>query len=87
MNNAERVFVIVAALVVGLAGGVVSARLLPQRGTTVVAKEIVLLDHQGDVRASVSVEPRPGSSIVFKDRADKVIGTIPPTPKVMPLQQ
>jgi hypothetical protein len=87
MTNTERVVLIVAALVVGLVGGVVSARLLPQRGTTVVAKEIVLLDQQGDVRASVSVEPGPESSVVFKDRAGKVIGTIPPALKLMPLQK
>jgi hypothetical protein len=87
MTNAERILLIVAALVVGLVGGVVSARLLPQRGTTVVAKEIVLLDQQGELRASVSAEPGPEPSIVFKDRAGKVIGTIPPTPKLMPLQQ
>jgi hypothetical protein len=86
MNNTERVLLIVAALVVGLVGGVVSAR-LPQRGTTVVAKEIVLLDQQGDVRVSVSVEPGPESSVVFKDRAGKVIGTIPPALKLMPLQK
>jgi hypothetical protein len=87
MNNTERVLLIVAALVVGMVGGVVLARLLPQRGTTVVAKEIVLLDQQGDVRASVSAEPGPGSSVVFKDREGKIIGTIPPTSKMMPLHE
>jgi uncharacterized iron-regulated membrane protein len=87
MNNSERILLIVTALVVGLVGGVVSARLLPQRRTTVVAKEIVLLDQQGDVRVSVSIEPRPESSVVFKDHTGKVIGTIPPTAKVMPLHE
>ena len=93
MNNTERVLLIVASLAVGMVGGVVSARLLPQHGTTVVAneivraKEIVLLDHRGDVRASVSAEPGPGSSVVFKDRAGKVIGTIPATPQLMPLHE
>lgn len=87
MNNAERVILIVAALIVGMVGCVVSARLLPQRGTTVVAKEIVLLDQHGEFRASVSAEPGPEASIVFKDRDGKVIGTIPATPKLMPLHE
>ena len=87
MNNTERVLVIVASLIVGLVGGMVSDRLLSQRGTTIAAKEIVLLDQQGDVHASVSIEVGRGSSVVFKDHAGKVIGTIPATPQPMPLQQ
>lgn len=87
MTNAERILLIIVALVVGLAGGVISARLLPQHSTTLAAKEIVLLDQQGDVRASVSIEAGRGSSVVFKDHAGKVIGTIPATPKLIPLQQ
>jgi hypothetical protein len=59
MNNIEKVLLVVAALVVGLAGDSVSNHLLPQQEfqqeTVFMKKEIFLLDKQGDLCAIILV--------------------------------
>lgn len=56
------------------------------RARTVEVDEIVLKDAAGKVRARMMTDAR-GAHLLIYDEDGKVISTVPPTPRMMPVEQ